>query len=107
MLFYLDLLGKNSRQKNLKSKIFKQKLSHQVVETKALTVEAEAIQNCRIYMHIRVYQKNPTCSDFAITWQNGAFGWENTCGKIFRKSNVIWRPRSDVIVSVGGRDPKI
>ena len=49
MLFYLDLSGKNFCQKILRSKNFKQKLRHQVVEAEAveaeaLRLEAEAIQ---------------------------------------------------------------
>ena len=30
--------------------------------------------NIKFYMINRVYRKNPTCFDFAITWQNGVFG---------------------------------
>ena len=44
MPFYLDLSEKNFCQEILRSKNFKQKLRHQVVEAEALRVEAEAIQ---------------------------------------------------------------
>ena len=44
MPFYLDLSGKNFCQEILRSKNFQQKLRHQVVEAKALRVEAEVIQ---------------------------------------------------------------
>ena len=44
-LFYFDLIGKSFCQKILRSKNFKQKLRHQVMEAEALKVEAEAIQN--------------------------------------------------------------
>ena len=44
MLFYHDLAEKNLFQKFLRSKNFKQKLCHQVVEAEALREEAEAIQ---------------------------------------------------------------
>ena len=43
MLFYLDLTGKTFRQKILRSKNFKQKLRHEVVEAEAVESETEAI----------------------------------------------------------------
>ena len=42
--FYFDLSGKNFCQNILRSKNFTQKLRHQVMDTEALRVEAEAIQ---------------------------------------------------------------
>ena len=43
-LFYFDISKKNFCQKIIRSKNFKQKFRHQVVEAEALRVEAEAIQ---------------------------------------------------------------
>ena len=44
ILFYLESSGKKILPKILRSKNFKQKLCHQVVEAEALRVEAEAFQ---------------------------------------------------------------
>ena len=48
-LFYYDLT-KKILAKNLNIKDFERKPRHQVVEAKALKVEAEAIQNCRFHI---------------------------------------------------------
>ena len=60
-LFYFDLSGKNFSQKILKSKNFKQKLRHQVVE-------AEAIKNCRFHI--------PGCNNSTVVcWYNRIDVW--------------------------------